>query len=378
MDGIELYDVGIIGGGLAGLSLSILMAKEGYSVVLFEKESYPFHKVCGEYISMESWGFLERLGVILQEKNLPKINTLHVTALNGKKLTADISPGGFGISRYLLDNELSILANNCGVKVLVNTKVDGVDAENGRYLINTSVGKFQSKICVGSFGKRSNLDIKWGREFVKTKPSKLNNYVGIKYHIETGEDENCISLHNFRGGYCGISKVEGNKYTLCYLTTAQNLKTNNSIEQMERNVLYENAELKRILTSCTKDAGFPLTISQISFDKKNLIDHEVIMTGDAAGMITPLCGNGMSMALHSSKILAGLLSEHLSHKISFESMCRLYTKQWRSTFGRRVKVGRIVQRFLGRTAATSRFISILNAFPILSRALIRTTHGAPF
>ncbi len=41
----ELYDVAIIGGGLAGLSLSIQLANAGYSIVLFEKEKYPFHKL---------------------------------------------------------------------------------------------------------------------------------------------------------------------------------------------------------------------------------------------------------------------------------------------------------------------------------------------
>ena len=45
------YDIGIVGGGLGGLSLSILLRRMGHTVVLFEKEAYPFHRVCGEYIS---------------------------------------------------------------------------------------------------------------------------------------------------------------------------------------------------------------------------------------------------------------------------------------------------------------------------------------
>ncbi len=65
------YDVAIVGGGLAGLSLSILLSKKGYQVILFEKEKYPFHKVCGEYISMESWNFIESLGLnLLSELDL--------------------------------------------------------------------------------------------------------------------------------------------------------------------------------------------------------------------------------------------------------------------------------------------------------------------
>ena len=62
----EYYDIGIIGGGLAGLSFAIQSAKSGYNTILFEKETYPYHKVCGEYISLESWPFLEKLGVPLQ------------------------------------------------------------------------------------------------------------------------------------------------------------------------------------------------------------------------------------------------------------------------------------------------------------------------
>ena len=42
------YDIAIIGGGLAGLSLAIQGADKGYKTVVFEKEQYPFHKVCGE------------------------------------------------------------------------------------------------------------------------------------------------------------------------------------------------------------------------------------------------------------------------------------------------------------------------------------------
>ncbi|TAE50818.1 MAG: FAD-dependent oxidoreductase, partial [Cytophagales bacterium] len=45
------YEVAIIGGGLAGLTNAILLANAGKKVILFEKNQYPFHRVCGEYIS---------------------------------------------------------------------------------------------------------------------------------------------------------------------------------------------------------------------------------------------------------------------------------------------------------------------------------------
>src|SRR5258707_2369614 len=104
------YDLAIIGGGLAGLSLSIQAAKKGYRVVLFEKESYPFHKVCGEYISMESWDSLVGLGLPLKDWELPKITQLYVTAPNGESISASLPLCGFGISRYKLDAGLAAIA----------------------------------------------------------------------------------------------------------------------------------------------------------------------------------------------------------------------------------------------------------------------------
>jgi menaquinone-9 beta-reductase len=82
----KVYDIAVVGGGLAGLALAIQSAKAGYAVVLFEKEKYPYHKVCGEYISLESWNFIESLGVPLKDMNLPIIKQLHVTSPKGDLL----------------------------------------------------------------------------------------------------------------------------------------------------------------------------------------------------------------------------------------------------------------------------------------------------
>ncbi len=120
------YDIAIIGGGLGGLTLSIQLARQGRSVVLFEKETYPFHKVCGEYVSMESWNFLTRCGINLSALKLPKITELHISAPNGKLITQRLGQGGFGVSRHYLDHLLFEEAKRAGVKVYENCKVDHV------------------------------------------------------------------------------------------------------------------------------------------------------------------------------------------------------------------------------------------------------------
>ncbi|HET7898986.1 MAG TPA: NAD(P)/FAD-dependent oxidoreductase, partial [Flavisolibacter sp.] len=316
MEILPKYDVAIVGGGLAGLAASIRLRQSGCKVILFEKETYPFHKVCGEYISFESRDFLCSLGLPLDEWNLPRITTLQLTAPNGQSFTTKLPLGGFGISRYKLDGELAAIAKRIGVHVLENTKVDDVwQAED--FTVSFRQQSVQAKLCFAAFGKRSNLDIKWQRSFIQSHDKRLNNFVGVKYHVKTAWPEHVIGLHNFENGYCGISKIEDDRHCLCYLTRAGNLKQNsNSIPAMEEKVLFRNPYLKKIITDCEVLQAFPVTISQISFTQKSKVEKGVLMLGDTAGMITPLCGNGMSIALHTAKIAATLAKTFLQGEIS--------------------------------------------------------------
>ncbi|RTL59564.1 MAG: NAD(P)/FAD-dependent oxidoreductase [Sphingobacteriales bacterium] len=373
------YDLAVVGGGLAGLSLSIQTARAGYSVILFEKEKYPFHKVCGEYISFESWSFLEELGVPLSEMNLPEIKKLNVTAPNGKMIQSGLGLGGFGISRYTLDNQLATIAKKSGVTILEETKVNDIFFEKDQFTIKTDKGEFNSKVCAGTFGKRSNLDIKWNRSFIQNKPNKLNNYIGIKYHIQINRPADTIALHNFSDGYCGISQIEENKYCLCYLTTASNLRIcGNNISVLEKNILSQNIHLKKIFAEAKILYQSPLTISQISFENKTQVENHVLLIGDAAGMITPLCGNGMSMALHGSKIAFECMHDFLEGKAGRIQMEQSYASAWKKQFSTRLKTGRLIQRFFGKKWMTNLFIAALKPFPSLVKWLIRQTHGDPF
>ena len=373
------YDTAIVGGGLAGLALSIQLARQGYKVILFEKESYPFHKVCGEYISMESWPFLQSLGVPLDELNLPHINKLIVSAPNGHLLKQELPLGGFGISRYKLDAILKDLAVAASVQIMEKCKVTDVVFKDELFTIQTNSGKFYSKVCCGSYGKKSNLDVKWKRSFTTLGSRKLNQYTGVKYHIETNFATDSIALHNFKNGYCGISKIEDNRYCLCYLTHTDNLKNNDqSIEKMEETVLAKNPHLKQIFEESKHLYPTPVSISQISFLPKLQVENHLLMLGDAAGLITPLCGNGMSIALHSSKIVAPLITQFLADQKTRQQLEDTYTKEWRHQFATRLRYGRIIQYFFGNDLVTNWFILLLKNLPGVSRWLIKQTHGKPF
>ncbi len=375
----KIYDIAVIGGGLAGLTLAIQSANAGYQTILFEKESYPFHKVCGEYISMESYDFLLHCGVSLQEWDLPMISTLHISDCEGKLYKFQLPLGGFGISRFKLDHSLATIAKQKQVELHEETKVEDVLFQNDLFTIHTKKGNYTAKLVAGSFGKRSNLDIKWRRRFSLKGKNRLNNYIGVKYHIKYDIDKDLIALHNFQNGYCGISKIEDDICCVCYLTTADQLSyAGNTIEKLETTVLSKNKVLADIFSKAQFLYEKPLTIAQISFDQKKQVENHILMVGDAAGLITPLCGNGMSMAMHASSLAFQQMKLFLEGNITREQMEKQYSKTWKKQFSKRLAIGRLVQSFFGNPFVTRIFLSTISKTPKLANWLIRQTHGTPF
>lgn len=377
MNDRSLYDVAIAGGGLAGLSAAILLGRKGYRVVLFEKERYPFHKVCGEYISLESWDFLRSLGLKLDDWHLPIIKQMSVTSPDGSELNQPLPLGGFGISRFKIDEELKNIALNSNVKLHDGTRVQEIVFTNDVFTVHTDTQTWKARICCSAAGKRSNLDVKWQRDFVLRKPNALNNYIAVKYHSRLEHPRTLIALHNFQGGYCGISPIEDNKTCICYLTNADNLRnSSNDIRQMEEQILFRNVFLKEAFENAEMLYSKPLTISQISFDKKEQVKNHVLMLGDSAGLIAPLCGNGMSMALFSSKIAAELIQQRLAGTITRAQLENSYVHEWKQAFGRRLLAGRVIQSLFGKEWLTNKTIGFLKHFPRLVSRIVRQTHGS--
>ena len=379
MSSSNTYDVIIIGGGLAGLALAIQLSRKQHNVLVLEKENYPKHKVCGEYISMESKPFLQSLGIPIDDMHLPVVNKLQVTDTWGNEVNEPLPQGGFGISRYRLDAMLADLAREAGATLLTKAKADEIIFANDSFAVHTRDNVYTAKLVCGTWGKRSNLDVKMHRSFIQEKNKALNNYVGIKYHIRYPWLTNHIGLHNFTNGYCGISPIEDEKVCLCYLTTAANLQnSDNDVRKLEREVLMKNQWLNRIFSNAEFLYDAPLAISQISFQKKEQVYDHVLLLGDAAGMITPLCGNGMSMALHSAKIAASLVDNFLRSRVTRHSMEQNYTNSWKKMFSKRITLGRIVQNNFGKDHTTSFFLKAAGYIPFLRKALIKGTAGKPF
>lgn len=370
----SVYDVVIVGGGLAGLSAAIHLRKNDLHVLLIEKNDYPKHKVCGEYISNEVLPYLDYLGVDVFKLGAKKITKFELSSSKSKLVTADLPMGGFGISRYSLDNALFLKAKALGVKVMQDT-VLGVKFANDFFETETKSNEIvTSKIVIGAYGKRSSLDVKLDRKFIKNK----SPYLAVKTHVKGNFPEDTVALHNFEGGYCGVSKVENDSINLCYITDFEAFKKYQDIQEFQRKVVYKNDYLKSIFENTSPVFETPLTISQISFESKSPVENHILMCGDSAGMIHPLCGNGMSMAIRSAQMASDLIIDYLDKKIaSRELLETTYISTWNKAFESRLKVGHIVANGFRNNTLANLSIRVLKILPFLIPYIIKRTHGKP-
>lgn len=376
------FDLAIAGGGLAGLSLAILMRQAGFSVCLLEQKRYPFHRVCGEYIAMESWPFLQRLGLDLAPLQLPRITRLLVSDPRGRSLERPLQPGGFGISRYALDQLLARRAQELGVVLREQTPVRAiVPTADGMHLtvgVGSQAENISARVACGAFGKLASLDRQL-RPAALPAHSGVPTFVGFKYHLRTRFAPDLIALHNFAGGYCGLSRVEDELVCCCYLVSQQAFdRVGGQRERLEAEVLAQNPYLRSIWQHAEFVFAKPQAIAQVHFAPRSQVQQGVILLGDAAGLIPPLCGNGMSMAFYSAKLLAPLLQARLQGQLSHAELTARYTRQWQRAFGTRLRAGRLLQHCFGQPLLIQALLSSLRPLPALADRLIGLTHGEAF
>jgi flavin-dependent dehydrogenase len=329
-------------------------------------------------VSNEVLGFLQSIGFDPYHYGASTISRLRISTPAGKNIFPKLDMGGFGMSRHKMDEALYRLALKYSVKVLEGTKVTEIAFLGNSFQVKTNTNEtFTSKLVIGSYGKRDTLDKKLRRYFIQSH----TGYLGVKYHVKTDYPIDEVGLDNFENGYCGIVKIEEDLYNICYLYKRSSRFNFNTIRELEENVLFKNQVIKNIFSNADFLFDQPEVINEISFAPKKLVEDHILMCGDSAGLITPLCGNGMSIAIHSAKLLSELILNsnildgaliQLQERILLEEN---YRNVWNSNFSKRLFIGRSIQKIFGNPFLTGVGIHCIHAIPLLEKWIIAGTHG---
>lgn len=369
---MKKYEVIIVGGGLAGLTAAIHLSQENHSVLVIEKKRYPHHKVCGEYVSNEVLPYINRLGVVFDSAPV-QIDTLHLSTVGGRHVKCKLPLGGFGISRYAFDNILYHKALESGAGFRFEN-VMAIEFKDNLFEVSTDAGeRFTAKVVIGAYGKRSTLDKHLNRDFIRQKSS----WLGVKAHYDHVDfPDNEVALHNFQGGYGGLSRTESGAVNFCYLASYASFQKERNIARFNAKVVARNPFLKKFLHKAEPIFDEPMSIAQISFQQKKSVANHILMCGDAAGLIHPLCGNGMAMAIHSAKIASeGIIAYLRGKKRNLAHLESTYQKEWDSAFKKRLWTGRQLQSVLLNERLSAIAIRAAVWSPTFLRRLIKNTHG---
>ena len=367
-----MIDVAVVGGGLAGCSVAIQMARAGHDVVLFEAGSYPRHKLCGEFLSPEAQSSLDRLGVrdALEAHHPPRIDQSVVTAPGGATDTVALPAAAWGISRYVLDGLLAQQAESAGVSVRTGCRVSNIEGTlDTGFTVTHAQGTTTARAVVGAWGKHGIPDRTMGRSDL-TEPDPV---VAFKAHYE-GDMPPVIDIHAFPGGYCGCSPVEEGRFNVCWIGRRDALQHAGSPEGMLQAAADSNPYLAKRLKAGTRCTDF-CAVSQITLDTKGPLYQDVCMVGDTAAMIAPLCGDGMAMALHAADVLAPHLHRFLVQQQAAATLRTRYAFDWHAAFDARLQWGRWVHRIAFRPGVARAVVMGLRLLPRLHRWVFRQTRG---
>ncbi|GAK77573.1 probable alkylhalidase homolog [Nonlabens ulvanivorans] len=362
------YDVIIAGGGLAGLTAAIHLSQH-FKVLVIDPDTYPRHKMCGEYLSMEVDSYLKSLGIHINDLSQVTINNFRFTRGSQSIKTATLPLGGIGVSRYSLDLELYNKAKE-KTDFLLDRVLD-IILNHNHYEVITTDQKLTARQVIIATGKRSLLDKKLARPFIQKK----SPWLAVKMHYKFKMSNDIVELHAFKGGYAGLSKIENGNVNLCYLVNYESFKEYKDINAFNKEVLTQNIALKEFFKVAVPIWEKPITISQISFEQKQPVEGKLLMIGDTAGLIHPLCGNGMAMAIHSAQIASKYVTQYLQDEITRDQMLIKYSKSWRKTFSNRLLYGRWLQKVLLHKKLTTLSYWFLERLPFLLPIIIKKTHG---
>ena len=299
------YEVAIVGGGLAGSAAAITLAQAGRSVVLLEKESQPRHKVCGEFLSQEALAYLRALGVEVAALGAVPIHSVRLAGRFGVSEAA-LPFASKALTRRKLDEELLRVAEHAGATVLRGQRVLSFDrADEG----------WRVQLADGTSVAANTVFLATGKHDLRERPrpaGRQGDLIAFKMYWRLAPEqaaalEGHVELNLYRNGYAGLMPVEDGAANLCCLVKrAEYLRIGARWEHLLAAMQCDCSYLKQRLQGATPLLAKPLAISAIPYGFVRERSDGAWVLGDQAAVIPSFTGDGMSIALHSGRLAAGM------------------------------------------------------------------------
>lgn len=351
-------DVAIVGAGPAGSTLASLLARRGLTVALIDRDGFPRDKLCGEFLSYDALPILDALGVTgaLDQRDAPQISSCRII---GRRAVYEfgLPRPARGVSRKLLDYLLVRCAVDSGATDWTGwtaTKVSSTSVEVERSGEKKTIA---ARAVAGAWGRWGRFDAQLGRRFVR---DRAHRHFGFKRHYRARmQRSGTIDLYTFHRGYLGVSPVEGNLTNICGLVHASRLSgLKGRWEAFVAEIREEQEPLDRMYSSHEPaEEGF-LSSEPVIFRARSAVEGGVLMIGDASGIIDPLTGNGMAMAIQSALIAAPAVLRLMTGP-DRQKEENLYRTAHRDFFAPRIRWSRGVARLLSHPSileAAMRFV----------------------